>query len=185
MKFPKLLSFVCAVAITIFLPGCEKEDQTLELQKYLDMIVDEAAEGPITWVLDADDDALNAHCHWSDSTIHIAQGVLRRLKSGELDIAQALMIVCHEVGHIGPNGHNDESPYHDEEYADYYGLLLLDELNTDYHLHLDLYDAIKLFLMFGTGDDGVHRPGNVRYAYLKAKLDYWKAHAGETEPGVA
>ncbi len=148
------------------------------LLKVIDQLADEAQEGSITAYIDLDAPrAGNTAMNYRDRELLISKGFIEDWQSGKLSDAEVLFVLCHEIGHINPLGHNQKDP-NNEIFADYYGLILADEYITDYHLEgtINLDDAIKFFIDYPSNGNRAHPPSAVRYKYLKEKLDYWKAH---------
>lgn len=175
---------IIVLAITLFFGGCEgnKSERDEMLAQLTPLLIDAAQEGDFL-IVSNDKRSVNASCNPGSRVIEINAGMCELFESGRITKDQFLMVICHEIGHLNRLGHTDDpnDPYFCEDYADYYGMLLLDEINEDEHLGFDMYHAINVFLIIPGEDDGEHHSGEHRHAMLKKQLDISAAHAGQSE----
>jgi len=89
-----------------------------------------------------------AYAVLSTNTVCIPLSLIKAYRSGKYNYNQLLHVAAHECGHLSQTGKqkayaNDADS---ESFADYYGLLLLEEMQHD-GKNIDLYDVIKRFLI--------------------------------------
>lgn len=135
---------------------------------------------PFTLLLDPKYNS-TAYAELETNRVYVSQQLLNDYHSGKYNYNHLLHIIGHEVGHLSNTG-KDLARANDpgsEAFADFYGLLMLEEMQHD-GFKVDLYDAIRRFLIRNGKDipGGVHGDDSARYKALKDKLDYWARNAG-------
>ncbi len=185
LRLPQILRHSLALLALLFLlTGCDPDEtkQILinpQFTQLKALVEDAAAIGPISISIDESAQYDGAYAERSTKRIFLTRGLVDGFLNGTYNLNHMLFVVCHEIGHISPAGAIVAGTADGEIYADYYSILLLDEMKTD-GLNIDIYEAIKYFLIRPSKGGELHAPSIVRYGYLKAKLDYWKAHEGQT-----
>lgn len=118
-----------------------------------------------------------AYAELETNRIYVSRHLLADYRSGKYNYNHLLHIIAHECGHLSKTGKdlalaNDPGS---EQFADYYGLLMLEEMQHD-GFSVDLYDAIRRFLIRDGKDipNGIHGDDSARYRALKEKLDDWE-----------
>lgn len=150
---------------------------TPELERIEAVFQDAAQIGPVQLIIEEDDMSENAFAVRGTLEVHLTKGLLDAVVERKYSPAMLFLIIGHELGHLSPLGRTKAGTMDGEIFADYWGLLLLEEMRND-GMPIDLYEAISLFNTgtFGVNGGGTHPSGATRYSYLKEKLDFWKAN---------
>jgi GNAT superfamily N-acetyltransferase len=181
-KFPKIISLLCAIAITLSLGGCSSTLPSIEADPIVTQLRQDIGDYAVPFTLHVDPTYQGAgYAELETNKVFISAALLREYRSGKYNYNHLLHIVAHECGHLSKTGKdlalsNDRGS---ERFADFYGLLLLEEMQHD-GFPVDLYDAINRFLIRNGKDipGGIHGDDIQRYRALKEKLDYWARNSG-------
>lgn len=167
-----------------------------QFDKIVDVALDmNASDTKITVVVGLPDDVkptqLGAESLKSTNVVTVYPATVEAFRQGRITPSGLMFMICHELGHLAPAAKFSGGGMAEEKYADFYGLLLVDEIIEDHAdttrlgVKLDLESAIHLFDILNVEKhvDGIHPQSAERIRYLQERIDLWKHHQGEKELG--
>ena len=170
-----VLSLLLALS---FLPGCATTSYVGHTDPVLIQLQRDLGDYAVPFTLHLDPKYNStAYAELNSNRIYVSQQLLNDYRSGKYNYNHLLHIIAHECAHLSKTGKElalSGDPG-SEQFADYYGLLMLEEMQHD-GFNVDLYDSIKRFLIRDGKDisNGIHGDDSERYRALKAKLDDWE-----------